>query len=266
MEIATNNLGMIITEVCNMNCAHCLQGSGPKRTMSREVMITTLRQFRYIANLSVCGGEPTLALKQMEDLFSYIVDNKIRVEGISTTINGTIYSDEFLRILAYIDDYMQHIDETIFEPSTVFFISQDKYHEGYMQELGITGEYRRNVTEYSKSPYFGGFSGVRKPIREGNAKELPWLETRRFSPSRPIIYYPEEKYIWIGPYIAIAPDGTVTEIDASILNQQTKYNYGNALQTPISDIFASHPKVRVLTKPNHNLNSFFDACDKSLRG
>ena len=57
MQTATNNLGMIVTKKCNMNCAHCLQGYGERRTMCRQVMINTLQQFRYIANLSVCGGE-----------------------------------------------------------------------------------------------------------------------------------------------------------------------------------------------------------------
>lgn len=234
-------------------------------------MINTLQQFRYIANLSVCGGEPTLAIQEIEQLFSHVIDNNIRVEGVTTTINGTIYSEDLLRLLAEMDEYMRKSKPVVFEPITRFTISRDKYHSIYMQQIGLADGYIDNVNKYSESKYFGGFSQVGKPIREGNAEQLPWLETRKITIPKPIIYYPKpggeenNEFVWIGPYIAIDPDGNVTEIDASIINQQTKYNYGNVSTEEIYKIMSGRPKVRVLKKPKHNLDHFFNMCDRAMR-
>ena len=81
-KIAVANLGLIITKRWNLNCAHCLMG-GTNKVMSDEVIDATLSQFSYIMNLSICGGEPLLALDRMEKIFSYIIENKILVENVS---------------------------------------------------------------------------------------------------------------------------------------------------------------------------------------
>lgn len=118
-----------------------------------------------------------------------------------------------------------------------------------------------------QSKYFKGLGMVKRPIRQGNATNLPWYETRKFTPPRPIIYYPKEndECICIGPSIAIAPDGTVTEIDASIM-ERDKYSYGNVLgEQSIADMYESHPKAKVLSK-RHSTLSFLKQCDKAILG
>lgn len=140
-QIFTPNLGMIITEKCNMNCGHCLQGCGPKNTISKEVIETTLQQFRYIGNLSVCGGEPTLATKEMGILFNHIIKNNLCVDCVSVVINGTIYSEDFLRLLDEMSTYIYHRENPLFIPEVRFAISDDKYHKRYMIEHDLLGAY-----------------------------------------------------------------------------------------------------------------------------
>lgn len=55
-KLAVANLGLIITERCNLNCAHCLMGGCTNKIKSDEVIEVTLSQFNYIMNLSICGG------------------------------------------------------------------------------------------------------------------------------------------------------------------------------------------------------------------
>ena len=54
------NLEMIITDRCNLDCAHCLRGKKCNRDMSDEVVESTLSQIRSICNLAINGGEHTL--------------------------------------------------------------------------------------------------------------------------------------------------------------------------------------------------------------
>ena len=41
-KIYIQNLGMIVTEKCNLNCAHCLRGKCSDKVMSDEVIDATL--------------------------------------------------------------------------------------------------------------------------------------------------------------------------------------------------------------------------------
>jgi MoaA/NifB/PqqE/SkfB family radical SAM enzyme len=110
-KVYIQNLGMIITNKCNLNCSHCLRGCKNNKDMSKGVIEATLNQIVGIGNLCICGGEPTLALDVLEYIFSYIIDNRIFLNQVLITINGTNYSLEFLRLLNYIGDYIKCIDE-----------------------------------------------------------------------------------------------------------------------------------------------------------
>lgn len=54
------NLAMIVTDRCNLDCAHCLRGKKCNRDMSDEVLESTLSQIRSIGNLAINGREHTL--------------------------------------------------------------------------------------------------------------------------------------------------------------------------------------------------------------
>lgn len=41
-KISVQNLGMIITERCNLNCDHCLRGKCTNKVMSDDVITATL--------------------------------------------------------------------------------------------------------------------------------------------------------------------------------------------------------------------------------
>ena len=106
-RVCISNLQMIITERCNLSCAHCLRGECSDRVMSNEVIDAILGQVDYITNLSISGGEPTLALDRLEYIFNYIVEHKILVDEVTITINGTVWSDKFINLLGYIEDYIR---------------------------------------------------------------------------------------------------------------------------------------------------------------
>lgn len=243
-KIVTTNLGLIITERCNLNCRHCLMGGATNKVMSNEVIEETLGQFKYIMNLAICGGEPTLALDRMKKIFSYVIENKILVDNVSITINGTIFSDEFLELLEQIENFINrnHIKPV----KTSFRISYDIFHTEELKSLGLLDKYVENVEKYSKSPYFGGFAKLgNKVFREGSAEKLDSRITVPFKPYKMLITYVGRKHeldtenglCYIGPFITISPDGIVTECDASIQHQLNEYNYGSVLDNSIEEIF-----------------------------
>ena len=75
-QVYIQNLAMIVTDNCNLNCAHCMRGKSCNNNMSKEVIKATLSQTKAIGNLNLCGGEPTLALDTIEEIFKYIIHNR----------------------------------------------------------------------------------------------------------------------------------------------------------------------------------------------
>ncbi len=247
-------LGMIVTNQCNLECAHCLRGDSCNQKMSDEVIEATLKNFDYIATLSLCGGEPLLALDVVEKIINYIIEHQILVDEITYTINGTVYTQKFMDLLDYSNEYLLKIaDDKKEKVRTSFAISWDKYHHDEIYRLGLKELYVENFNKYIESPYYAGKRPlVGKLFREGRAVNLPEEIT---VPLRPMDVYmtyytkcrnklgmirrvfdQENGDMIVGPIVTVNTEGIVTECDASIEHQRTLYNYGNVLEEPIEDI------------------------------
>ena len=256
-KLRIQNLALIVTEKCNLNCAHCLRGGCSDKVMSDNVIKATLDQFEFIGNLTICGGEPTLSLDRIVKIFDYIVENKIFVGNVTFTINGTIYSEDFLRLLGYIEPYLE-FDKTLASPA-YFGISYDPFHLAEVRRLNMEEEWIENIKRYAESKHFLDLRRIeRKLFREGNAVNLDPSITVPLRPM-PIYmsYYKKGLFnipkfdmsgkCFIGPLLTVNVDGIVTECDASLEHQRTIYNYGNVLESSIEDICLNNNPI--LEKP-----------------
>lgn len=233
-KLYIQNLAPIITERCNLKCAHCMRGTSTSKDMKDEV-IEQLGQIHSIGNLTICGGEPTLALPTLEKLLTFIVDNRIGLDALTMTINGTNYSEELLRLLAYIDEY---IPKRKYDVNALIGISRDPFHLKEIIERGKREEYIENLTKYIENPHFLQYREINKKLfREGRAENLDPQLTVPMRPW-PILYTYLKDYdvIEAGPLVSINVDGIVTESDASNEHQRTLYNYGNILDEDLETI------------------------------
>lgn len=240
-KIYVDSLAMIVTDRCNMDCAHCLRGCKRNLDMSDEVIETTLGQIRSIGNLAINGGEPLLVLDKIEKIINYVVEKHIKLREFTITLNGTIYSEKLLELLDYINDYIG--DEGI---NSLLAISLDSYHLDEVSRLGIVNEFNENLRRYSESKHFFGWRNTDKKLfREGNAVNFDEKDTVPIRPMKPVITYMnidnQRKFdldhgvFCVGPIVAISPGGIITECDASIEHQETIYNYGNVLEDSIKE-------------------------------
>ena len=234
------NLALITTNKCNLDCAHCLRGIKDDNDMSDEIIESVLNQVYGIGNLSINGGEPTLALAKLEKIISYVIEKHILVDEFTITINGTIYSEELLKLLNEINNYINPN-----EVNTLLAISLDKYHLDEIKRLNMLKEFIKNLDMYEKSKFFCGVRNTNKKLfREGNAVNLDSKLTVPLRPLKPVITYVnkdkkfdiENGLCNIGPVITINTNGIITESDASIKHQKDLYNYGNILEESIEDI------------------------------
>lgn len=234
------NLGLIVTNQCNLDCAHCLRGEKNSEVMSNEVIDGCFGHLTSVGNLAICGGEPTLALDRIEKIFDTIVQQHIVLDTFSITINGTIYSPELLRILDEVAKYIGGDNLPV-----LLDISIDKYHLDEVSRLGIREEFIDNLKRYRHNKYFSHFRDLQPKIfREGNAEHLDSKFTVPLRPMDLFVTYigKNKKYnrddgiCNIGPMMAVNPQGTITECDASIKHQDEFYHYGNVFDDSFEEI------------------------------
>ena len=251
-KIAVQNLAMIVTEQCNLECEHCLRGQCSNRVMSDEVIEATLDQIVSIVNLNICGGEPTFALDRIEKIIDVIIEKQILVDAFSVVINGTRYDGKFLDLLKYFYD-------EVFGPrkkKIIFSISWDEYHHREIDRLNMRKQYIENVKRYMESKYFYELNPIHgKLYREGRAEMLDESLTIPYVPMKNIFTY--AKNSWgkedrenglcnIGPMVSINTQGIITDCNASYEHQDTIYNYGSVLNESIEEVLL---KDSVIVKP-----------------
>lgn len=261
MRTYVQHLGITTNDNCNLDCAHCLKGQKRNNHISNEIIETTLDQVNVIGGLTLLGGEPTLAVPQIEKIISYIVDKNIPLANLSLTINGTIYSEELISLLDYISDYIKE------KNSTALAISFDKYHKEEILNLGLKEQFEENVNKYMQTKHFLGFRNPNpklKWFREGNAINLDESLTVPLRPIPCVMSYKDSKVIkgekacLIGPIVTVNTKGIVTDCDASLINQETLYNYGNILEDSLVDICSKRADI----VPDRK---FYSKCKKLIK-
>lgn len=257
-KVVVQNLGMIVTEKCNLDCKHCLRGEKCNKNMSDDVIKATLSQISEIQNLCICGGEVTLAVDVIEKIFNYIIEHKIKVNEVSTIINGTVYSEVFLDALDNIEKYIASY-RTTDSPYVLFTISDDKYHKEEIERLKLDSKFIQNVENYKKSIHFLGFQQLdpnMKLYREGTACELDEEITIPLKQIKTYMTFPRKKIFSkkiefnmekgicnIGPLVGINTEGIITELDSSNYNQRNKYYYGNVLNDSLYEVFLDRSQI-----------------------
>ena len=254
ITICVQNLCLIIGEDCNLNCLHCLRGKKTKEVMSDEVIEETFCKIKYIHNLNICGGEPTMHIDRLQKVIETIVKKRIFVDNISVTINGTIYSKKLIDLAKYFVRYSNHHR---FKRNTFkIFISLDKYHFYEMQRLGLCQQFYSNMNKYKKSRFFADFRELDYNLfNEGNARYLNDSK-EDFIPHLPIIAYAgygmeedrENGVCNIGPLVTISTDGLITEDNVSFESQRSNYNYGSIFDNQIDKILIQNGSKIVMPR------------------
>ena len=235
-RIHIQNLALEITSKCNLECRKCINKKTNNIIMSNEIIEATFNQIYRINALHIYGGEPTLTLDTILNIFKTIVYNHIILEQVVVSINGSNYSYDFLRMLDYISLYMQCSN---IKPDVKFNILRDRHHKKTMRELGIYKEALENVKKYMQSNYFNQFE--KEPSIITKSSIYPDLYVTYMNKYK--LYDQKNGICSIGPLITINPNGIITEAYPSIEEQEILYNYGNILFDSIEDVALKRAKI-----------------------
>lgn len=234
-RIRIQNLALEITNKCNLKCENCINKNTKCVFMSDDTINATFGQIYRINNLHIYGGEPTLALDTIENIFKSIISNHVILKQVDVSINGSNYDKDFLRLLDYINMYMNYSHSN---SSANFNILRDKHHKDTMKKLGIYREALENIKKYVESKHFYKFEKEPSIITKAGIYDsmyVTYMNRLRF--------YDRKGMCSVGPLITINPNGVITEAVPSIKEQEKNYNYGNVFNNSIEEVALKKAKL-----------------------
>ena len=226
MRIKFKNLMIEVTRKCNMACAHCMRGEQQDKTMSIDTIQKLLENVCEIKQLSITGGEPSLAPDTIRWFAYFSKSCGIKIGSFFCATNAGEYSRDFVDALNELYTYCDDPDKCILT------ISTDQFHSK-ADPIALS--------EYRNLPYYSpekekGFLPKGKILLEGKAAEN---NLGRFSkPVAEHIYDFDMHgwYLYIGDRIYINALGDVLiDPDLSYLNQMNE-NIGNIWEIPFDEI------------------------------
>ena len=92
-------LKLEVTRNCNLECMHCFRGDKQEKDMSLETIDKVFKNISSIFELNITGGEPFMALEQLNRIYENIKNNGIDVDILCIESNCTLVNEEIIAIL-----------------------------------------------------------------------------------------------------------------------------------------------------------------------
>lgn len=150
-----------ITRKCNLQCKHCLRGETQNTTITKEIIDNYFDNIGSIETLNFTGGEPLLAIDEIEYTIDKIIKDKINVIGLAIITNGTILdkrlADIFNRYNKYLHENAEYLFEDENKPRIELLISNSEFHNNQPEK----------AVEFYKSLFDEGVSVGYRRIESG---------------------------------------------------------------------------------------------------
>jgi len=157
-----DNLVFEITRKCNMKCRHCLRGAAQNKTMSKEVMLQSLRNVSHIHSVTFSGGEPTLALDIIWHFIECCKMLNIYVGNFYIVTNGKVYRRELEDVCEALYNFCRDNE------CSALTVSDDEFHrewqpKRYLFEKTRDRYYYGEDMYYSEIQHYGDEPELKKP-------------------------------------------------------------------------------------------------------
>lgn len=92
-------LNLEITRRCTLECEHCFRGDSQNLNIGEETLKNIFSNVKKIDRLVITGGEPLIAVNELEKMINLIKENNIEIVQINLVTNGTVLGSRVLKIL-----------------------------------------------------------------------------------------------------------------------------------------------------------------------
>lgn len=254
--IEIDRLSINITDICDMNCAHCLRGDGHGRKLDVSLIPKIFENISSVQSLTITGGEPGCNIEAVSAIVNYLKDHKndIHVMGCFIATNGKQHHQELVdavktllwlelernfdmekKVITYENAKMNHSFMEEYKYQFGIAVSLDMFHEpipmeNYMKYY-VSGIYQ-DVKEIDYSRM-----GVISRGRGANLKQSHYRESYGMC----IEHESDELYV---DEIYVSVDGNVfTDCDISYeMEEYESESYGDLYESSLADIIKEYDK------------------------
>lgn len=123
------------TRNCDLLCEHCCRGEKEIVNMSLDTIDNIFAGIKHVHEIFLTGGEPLIAIIQLEYLAKLIAEGKISVDRVNFITNATVLSSRILKVL-----------KTIKEHTRLYInLSSDIFHIFELERLGMLKKRDENI-------------------------------------------------------------------------------------------------------------------------
>lgn len=211
-----------ITRNCSLYCEHCLRGEKECVNIGLETLDNLFKDISGVKTLLITGGEPLIAIQQLERLVQIIRDRGIKVGIIRMVTNGTIMSARVLRVLRDLSE-LAELD---------IKVSANIFHILELERLGFLEKRDKNF-EILRDCLGAQWYGEENAEARANEKQLLTFKGRTKTLTKERLAEINEmvamKYITTEDFggIPIGKGRRLEIVDDTILGQLTVDAYGN---------------------------------------
>ena len=136
-----------ITRACTLKCEHCLRGEDRYEYMSKETINKVFKDIKKIDRLLLTGGEPLLAITQLEEIIRLIKENNIEINSV---LNNRII--KALKELASLSNL-------------ILKVSYDVFHHIELDRLNLHDKRKANFEKLSELFNAEDYGDINKAVR-----------------------------------------------------------------------------------------------------
>ena len=219
MEI--QNLYLEMSRKCTLKCEHCCRGEAQMTNISEETLYNIFNNVKKIDVLLFTGGEPLVAMSELEKAIELIRNNKVEINEIRIVTNGTALNSRILKILKDLAEISKLIIK----------ISYDMFHLTELERLKIKEKRDHNIQllkEYFGATEFGklqenDITNKRLIIPIGRAKNLTEERIKEINSRSEIEYSLSSFNNWIQPETYYKDNKVYGTIDIDVNGNVVSY-------------------------------------------
>ncbi len=252
-KIAVKELELILTQKCNLACAHCMRGDCSPKEINEDTLKNIFKKIHYVENLSLGGGEPSLAPHVVRKITQVLKENDVIVKSVNFTSNGTTCSDEFIEALLELKEYLAICTNkkayfTSKEETDLIYacFSFDDFHISEIIDRGFQIEQiYENVAKYQNalSEKCSIECRVSCDVDIYNSGRAKQIKDKQINKVRPMSVsdwkYPYillDETIIVGGVMTISCDGEIVPPNIPFKDEKI-FSFGNINTQPLSRIF-----------------------------
>lgn len=252
--VGTKILSLEVSQYCNLDCKHCLNGKRCHIYMSDEVIRAVFKNIDVVEELLLTGGEVFLCYERVKRILEIAREEGTKILSCSIITNGCVYDE---RIYNLLDDY--------FHDAYIIYLSNDEFHDKSILRT-YQGTKSSSNPELAPSTLEEVMTNMFKHINHDSFKDFKYLGSRLIDvgrarniegakhPFEVMGYFYQEfpKYFLIGPVVFVSALGEICEGNDEI-DSYKKHSIGNILNEDVKAMV----RRGGIEKHYENLDDFF---------